>query len=67
MHLWKGKTQEALVMCTFLMFMPVMARYSSGAAILYDILAVCLGRRGEFDVEDRIKSRDRGTLFGLWQ
>lgn len=27
MHLWKGHTHAVLVMSTFLMFMPVMARY----------------------------------------
>ena len=38
MQRWKGQTQVDFVILTFLTPMPVMARYSSGAATLYDML-----------------------------
>lgn len=41
MQRWKGQTQVAFVILSSLRTpMPVMARYSSGAAILYDMVAV---------------------------
>lgn len=41
MQRWKGKTHAAFVIFNSSFTpMPVMARYSSGAAILYDIFAV---------------------------
>lgn len=41
MQRWKGQTQVAFVILSSLRTpMPVMARYSSGAAILYDMAAV---------------------------